>query len=67
MKRAQGGLDFCAGVDIVGDIVDEGGDGDSTRVCLGGAGDGFTVVFVCLVSLPIVIAERRGGWVGTEV
>lgn len=61
MKRAEGGFDFCAGVDVVGDIVDEGGDGDAACVCLGGAGDGFTAVLcVFMFSLPIVIAERRG-------
>ena len=34
LEAAQGGLDFCAGGDIVADIVDEGGNGDSPRVGL---------------------------------
>lgn len=36
MESAEGGLDIFAGGDVVGDVVDEGSDGDTTGVSLSG-------------------------------
>lgn len=36
LEAAQGGLDIFAGGDVFGDVVDEGGDGDSAGVGLSG-------------------------------
>lgn len=45
LERAEGRLDLLAGGDVVADIVDEGGDGDSARVglCSCGAGGGVSL------------------------
>lgn len=43
MERAEGGFDFGAGVDVVGDIIGEGRERDAARVCAGFGGGGFTV------------------------
>lgn len=34
LEATEGGLDVVARGDVVGDIIDEGGDGDPARVCL---------------------------------
>jgi hypothetical protein len=45
LERAEGRLDLLAGGDVVADIVDERGDGDSSRVrlCCRGAGGGVSL------------------------
>lgn len=56
MEGAHGWFDFGARGDVVGDIVDEGGEGDAPRVCLC---SGLGVSGVKCFFVRRVIWERR--------
>lgn len=57
MEGAEGWFDVGAGCDVVGYVVDEGGEGDAAGVCLGflGLGGWFLGLLVLLLLLLFIL------------